>query len=112
MLKSYAVGAVKQGFWLLYSALNKLQMRAPFTKDSQQTNEKLWVPWLQITALTKERDFAMASKHAAAEAAAALETKARATAELHKGEIKALQSQISQLKVTPITTTLGARQHL
>lgn len=57
--------------------------------------------WLQIAALVKERDFSVASKQAAAEAAAALETKARATAEQHKADIKALQSQISQLKVPP-----------
>ena len=55
---------------------------------------------LQITELVKERDFAVASKHAAAEAAAGLETRARATAEQHKADIKALQSQISQLKVS------------
>ena len=54
---------------------------------------------LQIAELAKERDFAVASKHAAAEAAAGLETRARATAEQHRADIKALQSQISQLKV-------------
>ena len=42
----------------------------------------------------------MVSKHTAAEAAAALETKLRAAAEQHKADVKALQSQISQLKVT------------
>ena len=41
----------------------------------------------------------MVSKHTAAEAAAALETKLRAAAEQHKADVKALQSQISQLKV-------------
>ena len=70
---------------------------------TQQTARKLGELWLQIAALTKERDFAVASKHAAAEAAAVLETKARATAEQHKGEVKALQSQISQLKVLSMT---------
>ena len=41
----------------------------------------------------------MVSKHTAAEAAAALETKLRTAAEQHKADVKALQSQISQLKV-------------
>ena len=54
-----------------------------------------------MAELAKERDFAVVSKHAAAEAAAALETKLRAAAEQHKADIKALQSQISQLKVMP-----------
>ena len=53
----------------------------------------------QVAELAKERDFAAVQKHAAAEAAAALETRARATAEQHRADIKALQSQISQLKV-------------
>lgn len=53
----------------------------------------------QVAELAKERDFAAAQKQAAAEAAAALETRARATAEQHRAEIKVLQSQISQLKV-------------
>ena len=53
----------------------------------------------QVAELAKERDFAVVSKHAAAEAAAALETKLRAAAEQHKADVKALQSQISQLKV-------------
>jgi hypothetical protein len=53
----------------------------------------------QVAELVKERDFAAASKHAAAEAAAALETRVRATAEQHRSDIKVLQSQISQLKV-------------
>jgi hypothetical protein len=53
----------------------------------------------QVAELAKERDFTAVQKHAAAEAAAALETRARATAEQHRADIKALQSQISQLKV-------------
>ena len=53
----------------------------------------------QVAELAKERDFTAVQKHAAAEAAAALETRARAMAEQHRADIKALQSQISQLKV-------------
>lgn len=60
---------------------------------------------LQVAELVKERDFAAASKHAAAEAAAALESRLRVAAEQHKADVKALQSQISQLKVLALFTS-------
>ena len=82
-----------------YQALCKLQIGAAAEWYRQDSAQGLGVLWLQLAALVKERDFAVASKHAAAEAAAALETKAHATAEQHRADVKALQSQISQLKV-------------
>ena len=80
-------------------ALGKQETGAAAEWYRQDSAQGPGVLWLQMAALVKERDFAVASKHAAAEAAAALETKARATAEQHRADVKALQSQISQLKV-------------
>ena len=54
----------------------------------------------------------MVSKHTAAEAAAALETKLRAAAEQHKADVKALQSQISQLKVKFASSGQYNRSHI
>ena len=54
----------------------------------------------------------MVSKHTAAEAAAALETKLRAAAEQHKADVKAIQSQISQLKVKIASPGHLKRSHI
>lgn len=52
-----------------------------------------------MAELTAERNYAVASKQQAAEAAAALEAEAATLLEQKKQAVTALQSQISQLKV-------------
>lgn len=52
----------------------------------------------QVSELTAERNYAVASKQQAAEAAAALEKEAAALLEQKKLAVTALQSQISQLQ--------------
>ena len=51
-----------------YQALCKLQIGAAAEWYRQDSAQGLGVLWLQLAALVKERDFAVASKHAAAEA--------------------------------------------
>ncbi len=52
-----------------------------------------------MTELSAERNYAVANKQQAAEAAAALEAEAAALLDQKKQAVTALQSQISQLKV-------------
>ena len=60
----------------------------------------------QVAEVSAERNRAVASKHQAAEAAAALEAEAAALLEQKKQAVTALQSQISQLKVRPLLTLI------
>ena len=54
---------------------------------------------MQVAELTAERNYAVASKQQAAEAAAALEAEAATLLDQKKQAVTTLQSQISQLKV-------------
>ena len=67
---------------------------------------------MQVAELSAERNYAVANKQQAAEAAATLEAEAAGLLEQKKQAVTALQSQISQLKVRPQPTLLRNTYHI